>query len=123
MSNKLDRRAFVNYFTGIGLGSTLFPGALWAQIQQQQQPDRINKEMIKQAEALAGLEFTDAERDAIVRGVNSNARNYAQLRAIDLPNAVLPAVQFDPVLPGMRLPIERRTPRFSKVSRIVRPAN
>ena len=97
MSNKLDRRAFVNYFTGIGLSSTLFPGALWAQIQQQQ-PDRINKEMIKQAEALAGLEFTDAERDAIVRGVNSNARNYAQLRTIELPNAVLPAVQFDPVL-------------------------
>jgi Asp-tRNA(Asn)/Glu-tRNA(Gln) amidotransferase A subunit family amidase len=123
MSHTIDRRAFVNYFTGIGLGSTLFPGALWARLQQQQQEDRITKEMIKQAEALAGLEFTEAEREAIVRGVNSNARSYAQLRTVDLPNAVLPAVQFDPVLPGMKLPVERKTPRFSKVSRLTRPAN
>ena len=56
----LDRRAFVNYLTGIGLGTTLLPGALWARLQQQQE-DRITKEMIKDAEALAGLEFTDAE--------------------------------------------------------------
>jgi Asp-tRNA(Asn)/Glu-tRNA(Gln) amidotransferase A subunit family amidase len=122
MIRTLDRRAFVNYFTGIGLGTTLLPGALWAQLQQQQE-DRITKEMIKDAEALAGLEFTDAEREAMVRGVNANARNYAQLRAVDLPNSVPPAVQFDPVLPGMMLPTERRTPRFTKVSGVRRPAN
>ena len=118
----LDRRAFVNYFTGIGLGTTLLPGALWARLQQQQE-DRITKEMIKDAEALAGLEFTDAEREAMVRGVNANARNYAQLRTVDIPNSVPPAVQFDPVLPGVKLPTERRTPRFTKVSGVRRPAN
>lgn len=122
MTRTLDRRAFVNYFTGIGLGTTLLPGALWAQLQQQQE-DRITKEMIKDAEALAGLEFTDAEREAMVRGVNANARNYAQLRAVDIPNSVPPAVQFDPVLPGVKLPIERKTPRFTKVSGVRRPAN
>lgn len=122
MSRQLDRRAFVNYFTGIGLASTLLPGALWARLQQQQE-DRITKQMIKEAEALAGLEFTDAERDAIVRGVNANARSYAQLRTVELPNSVPPAVQFDPVLPGMKLPVERRTPRFSKMSAVGRPAN
>ncbi|HEY0304150.1 MAG TPA: amidase [Longimicrobiales bacterium] len=122
MSRTLDRRAFVNYFTGIGLGTTLLPGALWARLQQQQE-DRITKQMIKEAEALAGLEFTDAERDAIVRGVNANARNYAQLRTVELPNSVPPAVQFDPVLPGMKLPSERKTPRFTKVSAVARPAN
>ena len=72
---------------------------------------------------MAGLEFTDAEREAIVRGVNANARSYAQLRTVELPNAVLPAVQFDPMLPGMKLPVEKKTPRFSKVSRLKRPAN
>ncbi len=122
MSPTLDRRAFVNYFTGIGLGTTLFPGALWARLQQQQE-DRITKQMIKEAEALAGLEFTDAERDAIVRGVNANARSYAQLRTVELPNSIPPAVQFDPVLPGTKLPVERRTPRFSETSDVVRPAN
>jgi Asp-tRNA(Asn)/Glu-tRNA(Gln) amidotransferase A subunit family amidase len=122
MSRTIDRRAFVNYFTGIGLGTTLLPGALWARLQQQQE-DRITKQMIKEAEALAGLEFTDAERDAIVRGVNSNARNYAQLRTVELPNSVPPAVQFDPVLPGMKLPLEKRTPRYSRASGVKRPSN
>src|SRR5688572_9319561 len=122
MSRTIDRRAFVNYFTGIGLGTTLLPGALWARIQQQQE-DRITKQMIKEAEALAGLEFTDAERDAIVRGVNANARNYAQLRTVELPNSVPPAVQFDPVLPGMKLPVEKRTPRYSTASGVKRPSN
>jgi Asp-tRNA(Asn)/Glu-tRNA(Gln) amidotransferase A subunit family amidase len=121
MPHTLDRRAFVNYFTGIGLGTTLLPGALWAQLQQQQQ-DRITKEMIKEAEALAGLEFTDTEREAMVRGLNNNARSYAQLRTVALQNSVPPAVQFDPVLPGMKLPTERKTLRFSKVARPQRPA-
>ena len=122
MSRTLDRRAFVNYFTGIGLATTLLPGALWARLQQQQE-DRITKQMIKEAEALAGLEFTDAEREAIVRGVNTNARGYTQLRSIELPNSVPPAVQFDPVLPGMKLPAEKRTPRYSKPSGATRPGN
>jgi hypothetical protein len=122
MPHTVDRRAFVNYFTGIGLGTTLLPGALWAQLQQQQQQDRITKEMIKEAEALVGLEFTDAEREAMVRGLNNNARSYAQLRSVALKNAVPPAVQFDPVLPGMKLPAERKPLRFSKVARPQRPA-
>src|SRR5687768_9035016 len=66
MSRSFDRRAFVNYFTGIGLGTTLLPGVLWARLQQQQE-DRITKQMIKEAEALVGLEFSEAERDALVR--------------------------------------------------------
>src|SRR5690606_27110360 len=32
----LDRRAFMAYFSSIGLGGTLLPGVLWAQIQQEQ---------------------------------------------------------------------------------------
>src|SRR5262245_50256111 len=65
----LERRRFLTYFAGTGVASTLFPGALWA-IAQQQQDNRITKEMIQQAELLAGLEFTDEERTAIVNGVN-----------------------------------------------------
>jgi Asp-tRNA(Asn)/Glu-tRNA(Gln) amidotransferase A subunit family amidase len=122
MPQSLDRRAFVNYFTGIGLGTTLLPGVLWARLQQQQE-DRITKQMIKEAEALVGLEFTEPEREAIVRGVNSNARSYAQIRSVELPNSVPPAVQFDPLLPGMTLPTERKTLRFSKVARLRRPTN
>jgi Asp-tRNA(Asn)/Glu-tRNA(Gln) amidotransferase A subunit family amidase len=118
----LERRAFMTYFGGLGLSTTLFPGALWAQLQQQQQ-DRITKEMIRTAESLAGLEFTDEDREAMVRGVNRNARAYEEVRSVDLPNGVAPAVYFDPVLPGMRLPTERRPARYSRVGRVMRPAH
>jgi len=38
-----DRRAFMAYFGSIGLGATLLPGVLWAQLQQQQQVPDITK--------------------------------------------------------------------------------
>ena len=63
MSDRLDRRAFVAYFSSIGLGGTLLPGALYALAQQE---PRVTKEMLKQAEQLAGLEFTEAERDRML---------------------------------------------------------
>lgn len=117
----LERRAFMTYFGGLGLSTTLFPGVLWAQLGQER--DGITREMIQTAESLAGLEFTDEEREAMVRGVNRNARSYEAVRSVDLPNSVAPAVQFDPVLPGMRLPSERRPARYSRVGRITRPAH
>ncbi len=118
----VDRRRFVAYFAGTGLVSTLFPGALWAIVQQQQQ-NRITKEMIQQAEQLAGLEFTDEERQAMVAGVNGNLRSYEQLRTVPLPNSVPPAIQFDPVLPGMVLPSVRRPKRYSSAGAVVAPKN
>jgi Asp-tRNA(Asn)/Glu-tRNA(Gln) amidotransferase A subunit family amidase len=115
----VERRAFLAYFSLAGLSGTLLPGVLWAQAQQQQ---RITKEMIVSAEAVAGLEFTDAEREEMVRGLNQSLSQYEQLREVPLPNAVPPAVQFDPVLPGMDLPTERRPLRMSPPPAVTRPA-
>ena len=117
---RYDRRAFMSYFAGMGLGSSLLPGVLWARLQEQ---DKITKAMIKEAEMLAGLEFTETEREAIVRGVNQNARAYTQVRTVALSNAVPPAVQFDPVLPWMTLPAERKPLRFTRPARVARPKN
>src|SRR4051812_17156883 len=63
-----DRRAFMAYFGALGLSSTLLPGVLWAQANQQQGTP-ITKEMIAAAEQIAGLEFTDDERTAIANGL------------------------------------------------------
>ena len=32
IADKYDRHSFMTYFAGIGLGSTLLPGVLWAEI-------------------------------------------------------------------------------------------
>jgi hypothetical protein len=111
----LDRRAFVSWFSGTSVATTLFPGALWALAQQQQQ-NRITKEMLVQAEQLAGLTFTDPERDAMVNGLNGNLRSFEQMRTVNLPNSVAPAIQFEPLVPGLKLPTLKRPARFSTVT-------
>ena len=103
----MDRRAFIGFFGAAGLGSTLLPGALWAQAVESKS-DEITVDMIAAAEKIAGLEFTPEEREMLVRGLKGLAENYAKLREVSLPNEVPPAFRFDPVLPGMKLVTESR---------------
>jgi Asp-tRNA(Asn)/Glu-tRNA(Gln) amidotransferase A subunit family amidase len=116
----INRRDFTAYFAASGLGTTLLPGVLWAIAQEQQ---TVTREMVERAEKIAGLEFTDEQRDSIARGLTNNVRNYERLREVELPNAVPPAVQFDPVLPGMTLPAERRGLRYVPPADVTRPAD
>ena len=118
----IERREFLAYLGAAGLGGTALPGALYALAQQEQGP--VTKEMVAQAEKLAGLEFTDDEREQIANSVNGRLRNYEQIRALKLTNAVPPAVQFDPLLPGVKPPAtERRPIRYTRPRRVRRPVN
>src|SRR5439155_25578524 len=63
-------------------------------------PPRFGKEVLKCAEQIAGLDFTDAEEEAALRGVSGNLTNYEQLRKIDIPDNTEPAFTFRPYLPG-----------------------
>ena len=121
MSKILQRRQFVEYFSSIGLGTTLLPGVLWGQAQQD--PGRVTKEMIAEAEKIAGLKFTDSQRERMVRGLNSMARNLDAIHAVPLANSVLPAVRFDPALPGMTFTTVRKPMRRSRLPVVKRPAN
>ena len=85
-ANFLARRRFLAYFSGLGLSSTLLPGVLWAKMQEEQ-ADKITKEMLSSAEQLVGLEFTDEERDSIVEGINDSVESYQELREIPLQNS------------------------------------
>src|SRR5438874_9575484 len=85
-----SRRQFIGYFSSIGLSSTLLPGVLWSQVQEQQ-ATKVTPEMLKHALAVAGLEFSDEQRDAILNGVNQNLTRYAELRQIHIdPNLAPP---------------------------------
>src|SRR5690606_17222037 len=67
--------------------------------------------------------FTDEERESIANGLTRSVRNYGRLRAVPLPNSVVPAVQFDPVLPGMQLPAGRQPFRYTREEGARRPAD
>jgi Asp-tRNA(Asn)/Glu-tRNA(Gln) amidotransferase A subunit family amidase len=99
----VDRRTFVAQLSVFGLGGA-FADALWARWDQ----ERITAEMVKDAEAVAGLEFSDEEREMMLRGLERNLDAYEALREIVIPNAVPPALHFEARLPHMAVPGQDR---------------
>ncbi|HUA82588.1 MAG TPA: amidase [Bryobacteraceae bacterium] len=118
-----NRRRFLAYFSGIGLGSSLLPGALWAQTQQDGDGEpRITAEMIKDALAIAGLNFSDEDVKAMVQGVNRALTSYEEVRHLQIPNDVQPPFYFSTITPGMKVNRAREPLHFSTPS-VKRPAN
>lgn len=107
------RRRFFAYFSGIGITSTLFPKILWSKFQDQKL-EKINREILLHAEKIAGLEFNNEERDLMLEGLNNNLESYEQLRNISIDNSVPPALQFNPILPGMSFEQKSAQFRLSK---------
>ncbi len=99
----LDRRRFLAYCSAAGLTGTLFPGTLYGRVAEKP-PEDITVEDIAHAEDLAGLRFTEKERQMMVEDLREHLDQYEALRALDLPNRVPPATVFDPRISGARVP-------------------
>src|SRR5881227_2666050 len=95
MSVSLDRRSFMAYFAGVGLGSTLFPGVLWAKLAAGAE---ITVDTIANAEEVAGLHFDPQERELMLDGLKQQEQRIEALHKISLANSVSPAIKYDPVL-------------------------
>jgi Asp-tRNA(Asn)/Glu-tRNA(Gln) amidotransferase A subunit family amidase len=102
-ATQYDRRAFMTYFAGIGLGSTLLPGVLWAATTSGAE---ITAATIAAAEELAGLTFDESERAMMVDGLKRNQSRIDALHKVELPNSLPPALVFDPLPPGKQPPRE-----------------
>jgi hypothetical protein len=101
MPAQYDRRTFMTYFASIGLGSTLLPGVLWAKVADGAD---ITLATIAAAEDVAGLKFDDAERTQMLDGLKQQEQRIEALHKIPLANSVSPALVFNPVPPGKKIP-------------------
>src|SRR5207237_9039459 len=101
-----SRRRFLTAFSGLGLGGTLLPGVLWAQVQQSA-AQRITPEMLRGALDVAGLTFTDEDQKAMLQSVNQSLTRYEDVRKLAIPNNVAPPFYFSAITPGMKV---NRTP-------------
>lgn len=88
-----DRRRFLATVAAAGAGSAVFSRALLAALGDAK---KVTPEMVRQAEWVAGLSFTDAERDLMLADIEEAAGDYGALRAVALDNAVPPALAFSP---------------------------
>jgi Asp-tRNA(Asn)/Glu-tRNA(Gln) amidotransferase A subunit family amidase len=77
-------------------------------------PLRVTKQMLRGAEQLFGVEFTDEQKQMALQNVNSNLERYEQLRKIDIPLDTEPATRFHPALPGRKFSTEPVKFRLSR---------
>jgi Asp-tRNA(Asn)/Glu-tRNA(Gln) amidotransferase A subunit family amidase len=116
----INRRRFTAFFAGFGLAGTALPRLLWAEVER---TGGVSKEALAGAEKLAGLEFTDDERELMLKGLDELREDYAKLRDVPLDNSVSPALRFEPVLPGMEIPERKLTARGSRPRLTARPSD
>src|SRR5438552_743323 len=122
MKNENDtRRRFMAHFAGIGLGTTLVPGILWARMQDAG-AQKINVAMVTDALKMAGLEFSEEDKTQIVAAANRSLTNYEDLHKLHVPNDVSPPFHFSSIVPGIEVNRTKTPFKISTVS-VKRPAN
>ena len=92
------RRRFLAAIPAAVAGSLAAP----ALARQQPAAPRIDPATLDCAEKVFGVDFTDAEEQQAVQGVNRNLASYEQLRELNIPLDTEPAVTFHPYLPGKK---------------------
>jgi Asp-tRNA(Asn)/Glu-tRNA(Gln) amidotransferase A subunit family amidase len=122
MKTVSGRRAFLAYFSGLGLASAVFPNVLWATMEEDKST-RVTKEMLRSAAAVTGQVFTDQQLDQVLEGVNQHLAEYSALHTIDLDNSVAPPFYFNPVVPGMKIDQAKRPFQTSAAEQVTRPKN
>jgi Asp-tRNA(Asn)/Glu-tRNA(Gln) amidotransferase A subunit family amidase len=116
------RRRFMTHFAGIGLGSTLVPGVVWARMQDQG-TQRVTAAMVKDALRLQGVDVADADIQAMVAGANQSLTRYEDVRKMHIPLDVSPPFHFSALAPGIE-PNRSKLPFTMSVAPAVkRPSN
>lgn len=115
------RRSFLAQCSALGVGGTLLPGLLWAEVAQSG-GQTITADMLRHAIDMAGLTFSDADQKQMLDAVNQNLTRFKDLRQIDIPNDVSPPFHFSALVPGMTLD-RKAMPFVMSTPAVKRPAH
>lgn len=111
-SSRLTRRAFVKSVPAAAVAAASLPPVAGAAVAPEVAPEaiasqaqtpsaqRVTREMLRAAEQLIGLEYSEAHEALALPGVNRNLTSYENLRKIEVPLDTEPATAFHPGLPG-----------------------
>ncbi len=100
LTQGMRRRRFLKAVPAAVAGGLALPAL--AQPPAQEQARRISKDVLECGEKIFGVDFSDAEEEQALTGVNRNLDAFEQLREIDVPLDTEPAITFRPYLPGRK---------------------
>ncbi|MBI3578887.1 MAG: amidase [Ignavibacteriales bacterium] len=83
----------------------------------------LTREQVANAEALMGLNFSDAKRDSMLAGLNDQLSDYEALRKIPLANSVPPALLFNPIPVGFKFEKAKKPFKISPAGTVTFPKN
>ena len=110
------RRRFLSVSAAAGVGSTLFPGALFAlastkaAAQSTGQTDlrgwpAITPAMVEAAATIAAIKLTPAQTQILLDGLVGQRNSALRVRSLHLPNSVAPTAVFNPIPAGEPSPV------------------
>ncbi len=83
----------------------------------------ITKDILTSAEKIAGLSFTDKERNQMLKGLNNSRSNYLQLRKTKMDHGISPVLYFNPQLPDIDYSQIQKPIKITNYSDIEIPTN
>jgi Asp-tRNA(Asn)/Glu-tRNA(Gln) amidotransferase A subunit family amidase len=99
----LTRRRALKFLGAAGIGTGVFQRALAAKAVD----GPISPQMVEEAEWIAGIELTAAQREAAARQLNKYRKSLKRIRAIDLDNSRQSGLNFRPLTGPNSLPDPR----------------
>jgi Asp-tRNA(Asn)/Glu-tRNA(Gln) amidotransferase A subunit family amidase len=118
MHKKMDRRGFVAAAAKLGGAAVALPLLLTEMADAKAE---LSNADINAAAVVAGLEFDGKQAEMMMEDLQDQLKSYSQLHDMKLPNSVPPALDFNPVLPGMKFESSRRPTRMSSARSVAVP--
>jgi len=99
--------------------SFVFGAFVWHEVDN----SPITADVVKEAQKIVGLEFSQPQTDSMLTNLNNNVNIYQALRKLNLPNSTVPALNFNPVPVGFTNPDKTSGFKLSKIEAVKMPAD
>jgi len=86
-------------------------------------PNQIDRHSATEALKIAGLEFTSTEIDSLLEDLADSREKYQNMRKEEIPNAIPPALVFNPIPVGFKMPAENSEFIMLPADNVELPAN
>lgn len=104
-----------NSIIGLSCLSSFFLGGF---ITRRIDDEKITISVLREAQKIIGLTFTDAEADSMLETLEGRRKNYAELRKLNIPNSVVPSLNFNPLPVGYQFPDKVNGFKFSPAPKV-----